>query len=247
MSISPTTAFPPVIHPSATGWPPQTRSTGESTPSSPTSTEDDWHRPTDCTEWNVREMVAHLVGAAEATARVREFVRLSWLGLRVRPGGPLVDGINRVQIRERATATPDELRRDLVDAAVRGVRARHRLPGPVRAVRMPMGPPVGFRPIGYLMDCIFTRDAWMHRVDIARATGRPLSLTAEHDGRIVADVVAEWARRTGSPFRLTLTGPAGGLVAPGRTARNRPSTRSSSAGSCPAARRPGLLAQEVPF
>ena len=38
---------------------------------------------------------------------------------------------------------------------------------------------------------ILTRDTWMHRVDISRATGRDLVLTAEHDGRIVADVVDE--------------------------------------------------------
>jgi hypothetical protein len=35
-------------------------------------------------------------------------------------------------------------------------------------------------------------------------------LSADHDGRIVADVVAEWARRHSQPFTLELTGPAGG-------------------------------------
>ena len=35
-------------------------------------------------------------------------------------------------------------------------------------------------------------------------------LTPEHDGRIVADVVADWARRHGEPFELVLEGPAGG-------------------------------------
>ncbi len=40
-------------------------------------------------------------------------------------------------------------------------------------------------------------------------------LTPEHDGRIVADVVAEWARRHGKPFTLELTGPAGGFFANG--------------------------------
>ena len=35
-------------------------------------------------------------------------------------------------------------------------------------------------------------------------------LTADHDGVIVADVVAEWARRHGQPYQLKLTGPAGG-------------------------------------
>ncbi len=64
--------------------------------------------------------------------------------------------------------------------------------------------------IGYLLDVILTRDVWMHRVDVCRATGRELQLTPEHDGVLVADVVAEWAQRHGRPYRLRLTGPAGG-------------------------------------
>lgn len=36
-------------------------------------------------------------------------------------------------------------------------------------------------------------------------------LTPEHDGRLVADVVAEWARRHRQPFQLHLLGPAGGI------------------------------------
>jgi len=58
---------------------------------------------------------------------------------------------------------------------------------------------------------ILTRDPWMHRLDLARATGRTPVLTADHDGVIVADIVAEWARRHGQPYRLELTGPAGGI------------------------------------
>jgi hypothetical protein len=49
----------------------------------------------------------------------------------------------------------------------------------------------------------------MHRIDTARAVSRPLELSADHDGRIAADVVAEWARRHRRPFVLELTGPAG--------------------------------------
>jgi hypothetical protein len=63
---------------------------------------------------------------------------------------------------------------------------------------------------GYLIDVILTRDPWMHQVDIARATGRPLHLTADHDAVLVADVVAEWADRHGQAYVLHLTGPAGG-------------------------------------
>jgi uncharacterized protein (TIGR03083 family) len=173
-------------------------------------TDEEWRRPTDCTEWDVREMVAHLVGAAECTASVREMRRQQKRGRKLRPGEADVDGMNEVQVRERAATTPEQLRSDLADAGARGVRARRRLPAPLRALPIPFGPPLGTRPLGYLMGRIYTRDAWMHRVDICRATGRRLLLTADHDRRIVDDVVAEWAREHGRPYRLTLTGPAGG-------------------------------------
>ena len=61
----------------------------------------------------------------------------------------------------------------------------------------------------------FTRDVWMHRVDIARATGQTMVLTAEHDGRLVADLVAEWAETHGEPFTLELDGTAGGTYVAG--------------------------------
>jgi len=37
-----------------------------------------------------------------------------------------------------------------------------------------------------------------------------MSLTPEHDGRIIADITAEWATLHPEPFALHLTGPAGG-------------------------------------
>jgi uncharacterized protein (TIGR03083 family) len=209
--------------------------------------EEEWQRPTDCTEWDVREMVAHLAGAAESTATIRETVRQTRAGRKLRPGEPAVDGINAVQVRERANRTPAQLLDELADAAVRGVRARRRIPAPVRALRVPFGPPLGVRSVGYLMDRIYTRDAWMHRIDVARATDRVPVLTAEHDGRIVDDVVREWARAHGAPFDLRLSGPAGGRWTSGvadpleldavEFARVL-SGRASGA---------GLLAHEVPF
>jgi uncharacterized protein (TIGR03083 family) len=172
--------------------------------------DDEWHRPTDCSEWDVQQMVAHLVGAAKAGASVREMIHQARLGSRLRPGEPGVDGMNAVQVQDLADATPEQLRRDLVGVGARAVRRRSGLPAPLRALPVPFGPPLGTKPLGYLMGCIYTRDAWMHRIDITRATGRALRLTPDHDGRIVADVVTEWARGHGRPYRLTLTGPAGG-------------------------------------
>lgn len=172
--------------------------------------EEDWTRTTDCDEWTVQQMVAHLVGAADAGASMRELVHQARLGRTARPGEPGVDGMNAVQVRERGNREPARLRSDLAASGARAVRRRSGLPAALRAMRVPFGPPLGTKPLGYLMDCIYTRDAWMHRIDISRSTGRALRLTADHDGRIVADVVAEWARGHGQPYRLTLTGPAGG-------------------------------------
>lgn len=96
------------------------------------------------------------------------------------------------------------------------VRARARL---LRVVaRLPLlglPEPVGRQPLAYLLDIGFTRDVWMHRIDVARATGSPLDVDAGRDGRIVADLVAEWATRHGEPCTLELTGPAGGRYTSG--------------------------------
>jgi hypothetical protein len=101
---------------------------------------------------------------------------------------------------------------------------------------------------GYLIDVVFTRDLWMHRVDLSRATGHPLQLTPGHDGRIVADVVADWARRHGRPFTLRLDGPAGGSFTAGQEG---PEVRLDAVEFCRilSGRGPtdGLLATPVPF
>ena len=121
-----------------------------------------------------------------------------------------------LQVREHADLTTDELRRALHEAAPRGLAARRALPAEVRAAPYDSElPGEGVWTVGYLFDVIHLRDPWLHRVDICRATGRELLLTAEHDGRIVADVVADWAPRHGRPFVLELTGPAGGSFAAG--------------------------------
>jgi hypothetical protein len=92
----------------------------------------------------------------------------------------------------------------------------------------------------------------MHRADICRATGRTMALTADHDGRLVADVVAEWARRHGVAFTLSLDGPAGGTYRangePGETldVDAVEFCRIISGRGDPGARR-GLLATRVPF
>ncbi|MBL8775782.1 MAG: maleylpyruvate isomerase family mycothiol-dependent enzyme [Acidimicrobiales bacterium] len=172
---------------------------------------DDWTRSTDCPAWDVRAMVAHVVGAMAGNASMRENLRQ--LRLARKGDGPLVDELSALQVADRAADGPDALLAEYERLVTPAVKGRTRVPGPVRSLaRMDVEMPYGTErwTLGYLVDTIYTRDVWMHRVDIARATGRPLELTADHDGRLVADVVAEWARRHGSAFTLVLDGPAGG-------------------------------------
>jgi hypothetical protein len=104
--------------------------------------------------------------------------------------------------------------------------------------------------LGFLMDIIFTRDTWMHRIDISRAIGRDPVLTPEHDGRLIADVVADWSRRHGQPFTLELTGPAGGTYASSDDAEGESLSLDAVefcrtlSGRAPGV---GLLSTEVPF
>jgi uncharacterized protein (TIGR03083 family) len=174
---------------------------------------EDWTtKVDDCPLWDVRALVAHLLGNVEATARVREGIRQQVATKRraKRTGESEIDAMTAVQVEARVQLSPDELTERLSGAVVASVRSRRRIPAFVRAFAMTFPPPLGKQPIGYLLDIIYTRDTWMHRVDVSRAVGRELVLTPEHDGRLVADVVAEWARLHGQPFELTLTGPAGG-------------------------------------
>jgi hypothetical protein len=105
--------------------------------------------------------------------------------------------------------------------------------------------------LGYLIDTIYLRDLWMHRVDSAHALKQPMELTAGHDGRIVADVVAEWARRHGEPFLLELSGPAGGTYVRDPSSREDEHASLDAVEFCRtlAGRAPatGLLTTIVPF
>lgn len=179
--------------------------------------DEDWSRPTDCTEWDVRAMVSHVLGAMESHVSLRVLIRQIRAGNEVAGDRPAVDGMTEVQVRERAHLEPAELVEQLVSIAPKAAAARFRFPAPVRKFRSKVEVDGVMEPwtLAYLNETILTRDTWMHRVDIARATGRPLELTPEHDGRIVADVVAEWARRHGQPFTLQLTGAAGATFTAG--------------------------------
>ena len=176
---------------------------------------DDWARPTDCDGWTVRDLSGHVVGSLRMAASVREFAKVQLAAKRraKAQGGQEVDHMTALQVEALAGLTTAELVTEARRLVPRATAGRRRAPAVVRRhVRFPvqMGGIDEMWTLGWLFDVCLTRDAWLHRVDVCRAVGRRPELTADHDGRIVADVVEDWARRHGRPYHLVLTGPAGG-------------------------------------
>jgi uncharacterized protein (TIGR03083 family) len=180
---------------------------------------EEWGAPTECPGWDVAAMVGHLIGAAKNAASLREAMRQQrWAKSHADEfDGSTLDASTALQVRDHAHLSPEERLAALRDVVPAAVRTRMRLPRLVRRMTSHLeesgslapGSPTSLT-FGELVDVILTRDVWMHRIDIARATDRSIDLDERTDGRIVEDVVVEWAGRHGQPFDLTLTGPAGG-------------------------------------
>ena len=210
----------------------------------------DWARPTDCPGWDVRAMAAHMLGMVEMAASMRENrVRSNCRGA---AAGCSSMRCTQLQVDERADMTPAQIIDRFAVARSEGRPRPPRTPGFIRRRTMPVRQLVGDHEeawtVGYLIDVILTRDPWMHRVDIVRATGATHVLTAEHDGVLVADVVAEWATRHGQPYQLHLTGRPAVTGPRAGVPRSSRSTPSSSAARFPGAEpAEGLLATQVPF
>ena len=217
----------------------------------------DWRAPTECPAWDVRQMAAHMLGMVEMAASIRESFRQQRKAAKIatRDGATHLDALTGLQVDERTDWTPQQITDKYAARAGAAVAGRRRTPPFVRSRTMPQLQDVNGAQepwtFGYLIDVILTRDPWMHRLDIAAATGTEPRLTTDHDGVIVADVVAEWASRHGKDFTLTLTGPAGGTW---RQGENGPGLTLDAAGFCRAtARRPAsvtldqLMNTEVPY
>jgi uncharacterized protein (TIGR03083 family) len=209
----------------------------------------DWTRPTDCGAWDVRAMAGHALGMAEMVASVGQMVRQNAGALRAGGG---IDALTGLQVRQRARLTAAEVVDRFAAVTTRAVRGRRRTATVIGGITIPEAQAVGDSrekwTFGFLLDVVLTRDTWMHRIDIARAVGRDVELTAGHDGVLVADVVAEWGQRHGRPYRLRLAGPAGGSWAAGS---GGPEYELDAVEFCRAlsgrATGTGLLAEPVPF
>lgn len=186
---------------------------------------EEWRRPTVCDPWTVADVVRHVVGAAESFASLRENVRQQIRASRRADefGGSPLDAWTGLHVRDHADLNPAELLERLREMGPKAVRGRSRFPRLLGGIAiklseagsMPDGSPPKVT-LGELNTYIYTRDVWLHRFDITRAVGREPRLDPDVDGRIIEDVVIEWARRHGRPFHLALTGPAGGAYRQGQ-------------------------------
>jgi uncharacterized protein (TIGR03083 family) len=202
---------------------------------------DEWETPTDCTLWTVRNVVSHVAGALTAYADRNLLGQryAPWLNRNTDASGlamPMfiaditgipqtrrdayrdlgfnpLDALNQYQVDERAQATPQELMDELRTSGPAGIANRRSMPDAIRNLQLLVA---GVRaPVYYLTDVIYPRDMWMHRMEIALATCRPIIRTSEHEGRLTALVVRDLARRLAGVLGdravvYRLTGPDGG-------------------------------------
>ncbi len=173
---------------------------------------DDWVKPTACTLWNVRDMVAHQAGGYASGAGYRQMIHQ--YTARPQKGQLIEDAINHRQLHERAGKSPVDLVNELRQVgpvAAQKWAYKFRLIKPV-AVPHPVG---GRLSVRHLMWIIHSRDTWMHRLDICRATNREFYQTADHDGRIAALVMRDvgallGGKLGGRAVTFDLSGVAGG-------------------------------------
>lgn len=184
--------------------------------------EDAWSRPTDCEGWTVRDLAGHVVGSMRAAASFPHFLReqVSVLRRRRRTGEPQVDAMTALHVEQSASLRTTELVELMTLLAGTAADRRARVPKAIAKLvrfKVEMGTISERWTLDFLLGPILTRDTWLHRAsDLARATGATPALDLGHDGQIVADIAADWARRHGQPVELVLTGPAGGMFTAGQ-------------------------------
>ena len=169
----------------------------------------DWGAATDCTGWNVRDVAAHLLGAQEDLTSIRRTLQRRRTGRQHYRGLSPLDAANQQQIDDHSSDTTNDVvssyRANIPKVARRVAKFPALLRGvPVDKTMAPGGLPLR---IGYLYTTIYLRDAWMHSIDITRATGVPRASTQADGmvvGQILRDVSVVWS--DGPNVELELTG-----------------------------------------
>jgi uncharacterized protein (TIGR03083 family) len=167
---------------------------------------DQWSVVTECRPWTVHDVAAHVAGELVYTRNPFAYVGLVGTWRRHYRGLSFLDGTNAAAVRARRDWTAaqllDALRRDAPTAVPPGWARRIPLAGVAGLPRSAT--------FGYLTDVVLPRDCFMHRHDIARATGRPVE-PEPSDAEVVAQVVRDLGRSwTGPNLVLRLSGPGGG-------------------------------------
>lgn len=167
---------------------------------------EEWDLPTDCDRWDVGAVVCHLVGWMEGLGSPKEMlhqIRCAWA--RRHEFDNLLDAGNEVQVHDRRHFPPEQILEMLEAAYPRFLRIRARMSTWGRAV--PVFDPIVVGPtnLAFYANVIFTRDALMHRMDIARACGKEID-QREEDGWVIVDVVKDWARRSQADAIVRLNG-----------------------------------------
>ena len=125
-------------------------------------------------------MAGHMLGMAQMAASLREMVRQQRAAAKrqKRDGGLSIDALTAVQVDKNAGLTTAEVVEAMRVVGPKAARARRRTPALVRNRTLPEPQDVAGEKecwtIGFLLDTILTRDPFMHRIDICRATGMPL-------------------------------------------------------------------------
>lgn len=178
-------------------------------------TSEQWDTVTVCNPWTVADIARHVLGAMEGQVSFRESIRQQAHGIRHRKrfDGNVMDAFNAFQIANRrhldGAMAAEAIGRLAGTAATARVRMARRV-GPISIPLDQGGSTARGMPskmaLSELYRVIYTRDSWLHRLDVADALGRAAHLDTAADRRIVEDVVKEWATRHGKPFDLRLRG-----------------------------------------
>ena len=179
----------------------------------------DWALETGRDGVTVRAVVAHVCGQYQEIARPATLLRRIGLARRRYPERGVLDGRDQVRLDDLASLDPDALVAHFARYGPAAIRAMRRMPGLLRRVpaqKLFPDSSLAEPDVGYLVDVIAPRDTWIHRLELARATGVVFEVDV-HDEAIVAQVVRDLhAGWHGRPLRLELAGPAGGAWSIGR-------------------------------
>ncbi len=151
----------------------------------------DWNKPTACSAWSVRDILAHQAGGYASGMGYKDLIH-QYMSIPKRGQLP-EDAVNETQLADRVGKSPAELIAELRQVGPVAIQKWAHQFQLIKLVTIPHQV-TGSLSLRHLMLVIHSRDTWMHRLDICRATGHKFEQTAEHDGRIAALVMRDVAK-----------------------------------------------------